>query len=571
MSINVEPHANLTENSGSSSRVPRPLPLVTMENSFFWESGGLGELRFQKCGSCQSLRFPIAPICPYCRSTETEIVSVSGRAVVVGCTVNHQAWSPALTPPYSIAVVAIEEDPRIRLTTNITGCLPDEVHLGQSVSVNFLQQSDSVWLPLFSPTGEADGDWLVPEPIRTSSHQTPANDGRFESRSAITGIGVSEVGRRLMRPPLSLTLEASLRAIGDAGLSIEDIDGVSTYPGGPGWGGHGEGGTTPMIDALRLQPTWINGGGEMPGQIGALVAAMLAVAGGLCRHVLVYRTVWEATFSALQRQGASPSRSGGGGGVASGFLEGRLPFGAYSAANWIAMAASQHFARYGTTREQLGAIALNARRNAALNPTAVYQEPLSMDQYLDARLISTPFGLYDCDVPCDGAVALVLSARDVARDLPRPSVLIDAVGTQVADRVSWDQGTLTHEPQVFGPARHLWTRTSLTPGDVDVAELYDGFTFNCLSWIEALGYCQIGEGGPFVEGGARIALDGELPLNTNGGQLSGGRLHGFGFIYEAVTQIRGEAGGRQVPGAEIALVATGGGVPGGCALFTADR
>jgi acetyl-CoA acetyltransferase len=498
-----------------------------------------------------------------------KIVPVSGRAVVVGYTVNHQAWSPAFEPPYSIAVVAIEEDPRIRLTSNVIGCPPEDVHLGQRVEVQFLQESDSVWLPLFSPAGEADGEWCVPEPVMAQTKPRGAEDDRFELRSAITGIGMSEVGRRLMRPPLSLTLEASLQAIEDAGLDVGDIDGVSTYPGGPGSGGHGEGGTTPVIDALRLQPTWINGGGEMPGQIGALVAAMLAVAGGLCRHVLVYRTVWEATFAALQRQ--ATSNSGGGGGAASGFMEGRLPFGAFSAANWIAMAASQHFARYGTTREQLGAIALNARRNAALNPTAVYKEPLSMDDYLDARLISTPFGLYDCDVPCDGAVALVLSARDAARDLRRSPVLIDAVGTQVADRVSWDQGTLTHEPQVFGPARHLWTRTSLTRGDVDVAELYDGFTFNCLSWIEALGYCEIGEGGPYVAGGKRIALDGELPLNTNGGQLSGGRLHGFGFIHEAVTQIRGDAGARQVPGAEVVLVATGGGVPGGCALFTADR
>ena len=118
-------------------------------------------------------------------------------------------------------------------------------------------------------------------------------------------------------------------------------------------------------------------------------------------------------------------------------MEGRLPFGAFSAANWIALAASQHFARYGTTREQLGAIALNARRNAALNPSAVYQEPLSLDQYLDARLVSTPFGLYDCDVPCDGAVALVLSARDAARDLPsHPSSSMPSA-PEVADRISW--------------------------------------------------------------------------------------------------------------------------------------
>jgi len=331
VSANVKSNLNPNDDPEDLGQVSRPLPLVTIENSFFWEAGKFGELRFQKCRSCENLRFPIAPICPYCRSTEAEIVSVSGRAVVVGCTVNHQAWSPALEPPYSIAVVAIEEDPRVRLTTNIIGCRPDEVYLGQRVSVEFLQQSDSVWLPLFSPTGEADGEWLVPEPVR-APHQTVVKDGRFESRSAITGIGMSEVGRRLMRPPLSLALEASLMAIEDAGLTVEDIDGVSTYPGGPGSGGHGEGGTTPVIDALRLQPTWINGGGEMPGQIGALVAAMLAVAGGLCRHVLVYRTVWEATFTALQRQARSPGPGGSGGGGASGFMEGRLPFGAFSAA-----------------------------------------------------------------------------------------------------------------------------------------------------------------------------------------------------------------------------------------------
>jgi acetyl-CoA acetyltransferase len=242
-----------------------------------------------------------------------------------------------------------------------------------------------------------------------------------------------------------------------------------------------------------------------------------------------------------------------------------------SAANWIAMAASQHFGRYGTTREQLGAIALNARRNAALNPAAVYTAPLSMEDYLSARLVSTPFGLYDCDVPCDGAVAVVISARETARDLRQPPVLVEAVGTQITDRLSWDQGTLTHEPQVIGPAQHLWRRSNLRPADVDVAELYDGFTFNCLSWIEALGFCEVGEGGPFVEGESRIALDGQLPLNTHGGQLSAGRLHGFGFIHEAVAQLRGSAGARQVSGAEVAVVTTGGGTPGGCALLTVDR
>jgi acetyl-CoA acetyltransferase/uncharacterized OB-fold protein len=551
----------------SDAPVPRPLPQITPENAFFWHAGEDGTLRFQQCGSCLRLRFPIAPVCPYCLSPDTVLASVEGTAVVVGWTVNYQQWTPSMPPPYVIAVVAIDEDPTIRLTTNLVGVDPDEVHLGLRVRVVF-EHHDDVWIPLFEPTGEPDGDWTVAEPAVPPSVRAEHPGANFEHDCAVTGIGMSEVGRRLMRPPLALTIEACQAALDDAGLTFDDIDGLSTYPGGGALNGFAEGGTTALIEALRLKPVWHNGGGETPGQIGALVAAMLAVSAGLCRHVLCFRTVWEATHTELLRRGElKPPR----GGRASQMMEGRAPFGALSAANWIAMAASQHFARYGTTREQLGAIALNARANAARNPVAIYRDPLTLDDYLEARLISTPFGLYDCDVPCDGSVAIIISAREAAADRPHPPVLIDAVGTKVDERLSWDQGTLTHEPQVFGPAQHLWRRASVSPSDVDVAQLYDGFTFNCLTWLEAMGFCAIGEGGLFVEGGHRIALDGELPLNTSGGQLSAGRLHGFGLIHEAIVQLRGQGGDRQVAGAEVVVVGTGGGVPGGCALFTVDR
>jgi acetyl-CoA acetyltransferase/uncharacterized OB-fold protein len=549
--------------------VDRPLPAVTPENAFFWRAGAEGELRFQRCTSCERLRFPIVPVCPYCLSFEWEPAAVSGRATVVAVTVNYQQWTPAMDPPYAIAVVAIDEDRDIRLTTNVVGVEPEDVHLGMRVSVFFEEHGD-VWIPLFAPTGEPDGDWSVAGPATLKPTTGAARGGassHFEHDCAITGIGMSEVGRRLMRAPLALTIEASLAALDDAGLTFDDIDGLATYPAISAVG-MGEGGTSALIEALRLEPVWHNGGGETPGQIGALISAMLAVSSGLCRHVLCFRTVWEATYAQLMREGKIQLAHGG---RASQMMEGRAPYGAMSAANWIAMTASQHFARYGTTREQLGAIALNARANAARNPAAIYRDPLTMEDYLSARWISTPFGLYDCDVPCDGAVAVVISARDAAADCKKPPVLVDAVGTAIADRLSWDQGTLTHEPQVFGPAQHLWRRSSLTPADVDVAQLYDGFSFNCLSWLEALGFCEVGEGGPFVEGGQRIALDGELPLNTSGGQLSAGRLHGFGFIHEAITQLRGEAGDRQVAGAEVAVVSTGGGTPGGCALFTKGR
>ncbi|MFD0661530.1 thiolase family protein [Thermocatellispora tengchongensis] len=193
-----------------------------------------------------------------------------------------------------------------------------------------------------------------------------------------------------------------------------------------------------------------------------------------------------------------------------------------------------------------------------------------MDDYLQARLITTPFGLYDCDVPCDGAVAVVVSAADTAADLPGRPIRVEAVGTQIVERLEWDQSTSTHEPQVLGPAAHLWTRTTLRPSDVDVAELYDGFTFNCLSWIEALGFCGIGEAKDFLDTGKNIARDGVLPLNTHGGQLSHGRTHGMGLLHEAIVQLRGQAGERQVPGARVAVVSSGGLTPAGVLLLRND-
>jgi acetyl-CoA acetyltransferase len=251
-------------------------------------------------------------------------------------------------------------------------------------------------------------------------------------------------------------------------------------------------------------------------------------------------------------------------------MQWRAPYGAMSAAQWIGMNANQYLARYGATRELFGRIAINGRTNAARNPAAIYREPMTMDDYLSARPITTPFGLYDCDVPCDGSIAVVVSDASTADDLPHAAVRIEAVGTQVLERISWDQGTVTHEPQVLGQAAHLWTRTDLRPDDVDLALVYDGFTFNAVSWIEALGFCGLGEAKDWIEDGRRIALDGDLPVNPHGGQLSEGRTHGFGFLHEAVTQLRHDAGDRQVTGARTAVVTSGGGTPSGVLLLRRD-
>ncbi|CQD20750.1 3-ketoacyl-CoA thiolase [Mycobacterium lentiflavum] len=547
----------------------RPLPLVTMENEFFWTSGADGKLRLQECKACKSLIHPPAPVCRYCRSLDIGVRAVSGQATLAGFTINERFSLPGLVAPYVIAQVAIAEDPRVRLTTNIVDCEPDQLELGQQVEVVF-EQVEDVWFPLFRPIPDAGPaplpvDEIAPE--RFGDHVRPMlTTDKFEDKVALTGIGMSPIGRRLMQPPLALTVQACEAAIADAGLSYADIDGLSTYPGAMNVGGFGEGGTTALEGALGIRPTWHNGAMETFGPGGSVIAAMLAVAGGLARHVLCFRTLWEATNGELMKQGKIAPPHGSAGRM-SGW---QMPFGATSAAHTLAMNAQRHFQRYGTTKETLGWIALNQRANAELNPTAIYRTPMTMDDYLDARPITTPFGLYDCDVPCDGAIAVIVSAVDAARDLAKPPVLVEAVGTQIVERLDWDQSTLTHEPQVLGQAAHVWTRTSLRPADVDVAELYDGFSFNCLSWIEALGFCGIGEAKEFLDGGKNIARDGQLPLNTHGGQLSHGRTHGMGLLHEAITQLRGEAGDRQVAEARVGVVSSGGLTPSGVLLLRAD-
>jgi acetyl-CoA acetyltransferase len=391
-----------------------------------------------------------------------------------------------------------------------------------------------------------------------------------ERGAAITGIGQSDVGRRLNRSPLGLTLDACLEAIADAGLTRDDIDGIATYPGNMDTpAGFSGAGVTEVQDALRLELDWYTGGLELPGQLGSVIDACLAVAAGLATHVLCFRSVWEATAQGTKGRASVMSGGGGGGSFrAGGFMQWTLPFGAPSAANWIACYAQRHFHEYGTTREQLAHIALNARKNAARNPKAIYRDPMSLDDYLAARMISSPLCLFDCDVPADGATAVIVSRADAVSGLRRSPIRVEAVGSAIRGRPSWDQWEDLTTMALRDAGAMLWKRTDLGPNNVQVAELYDGFSFITLAWLEALGFCGKGEGGPFVEGGERIALDGEIPLNTNGGQLSAGRLHGYGFLHEACLQLWGEGGERQVAGPpEVAVAAAGGGPLAGCLLL----
>jgi acetyl-CoA acetyltransferase len=393
----------------------------------------------------------------------------------------------------------------------------------------------------------------------------------FEKDAIISGLGISRIGRRTGIPGVELTLEAARAATEDAGLTQDEIDGVVTF------------GDTPpseVVDALGNQAAEIGFGFGTGGVLTPVMSAFLAVSERRARHVLVYRTV-QMLGGAMTNQPASPMLNP----LANPPVEPRIPgtrrklkpfedigellaAHAYSAANWVAMHCQRHMELYGTTKEQLGWLALNSRSNAGLNPRAAFREPMTMDDYLASRPISTPLGLFDCDVPIDGSIALVVSHADHAVDCPNAAVRVEAIGG------AYGSGGWFHRddfPKMASSeaAAEMWSRTDLRPSDVDVAEIYDGFTFLTFAWLEALGFCGDGEAGPFVEGAARIALDGELPLNTYGGQLSAGRMHGYWLLHEACLQLRGQAGDRQVARPpQVAVAAAGGGPIAGCMLLT---
>ena len=366
-------------------------------------------------------------------------------------------------------------------------------------------------------------------------------------------------------------MESVRAAIDDAGLAPRDIDGIATL---------GDTAAAEVNAALQIDAADCGTGFSTGGLLNPVISACRAVSEGRARHVIIYRTIQmlggtvpvkqdeNAPAPPLARMFETP--------------EGETPpvvgpmddvndlvaAQAYSAANWLALTCRRHMELYGTTKEQLGWLAVNSRRNAALNPRAVYRDPITMADYLAARPVSLPLGLLDCDVPIDGSIAVVVSAAGYASDCPHRAVKVEAVGGSNGAG-GWFHRADYPKMASADAAAQMWSRTDLTPADLNLAELYDGFTFLTFAWLEALGICGDGEAGPFVEGAERIALNGALPLNTYGGQLSAGRMHGYWLLHEACLQLRGEAGERQVSSRpEVAVAAVGGGPIAGCMLLT---
>jgi acetyl-CoA acetyltransferase len=387
------------------------------------------------------------------------------------------------------------------------------------------------------------------------------------TKPAITGIGLSTIGRNTGRPAMAHLLEAAKQALECAGLTRDDIDGICTYPGkadnSPGMSPLGTG---EVRNALGLKTRFHAAVPDGPSQMAPLMVAAMAVMTGQARHVLCFRALTE---SSSQTAGQRASVPGSGKARIGGWLSWLVPMHAMSASNWAGWMAQRYFHEFGMTREHLGMVATGQRAFALKNPAAVMQKPLTMDDYLGARMISEPLGLFDCDVPIDGACVIIVSAGDAARDCAQVPLSIEAMGAALSSQETWDQRADLTTMGAHDACADLWKRTDLKPADVDVLALYDGFSIFVPMWLEAFGFCGHGEAKDFIAEG-NIAPGGRFPVNTGGGQLSSGRLHGFGLLHEACTQLWVMGGARQLPDARTAVCGMGGGFIAGSMLLQRD-
>ncbi len=374
---------------------------------------------------------------------------------------------------------------------------------------------------------------------------------RLSGRYAIAGVGKSRIGKVPEESALGLLVEAMTNAIADAGLAKEDVDAIVCRGPDEVYSHHQRIGELLGVNAA-FSTTVDNGGAS---QILSIVLAVLAIDAGLCEvAVCGYgRDSWSRTHrSARAKEAVSlvPEEQQRG--------EFRHEFGLFGATAVHAFGAQRHMALYGTTKEQMGAVALAFREHAGRNPEAYLREPLTMPDYLAARRIVDPFNLYDCSVPVDGAGAVVVASLERARSLRQKPVRIAGFGT-FNNLSGWFVDEHMTSTAAAESAKRAYAMAGIGPRDVNLAQLYDCFTYMVLAQLEDYGFCAKGEGGPYAASGA-LRLDGALPANTSGGQLSEGHVEGMLQIVEAARQVRGDLPAeRLAPRRDVAIVSGHGG------------
>ncbi|MFI6801630.1 lipid-transfer protein [Streptosporangium canum] len=383
--------------------------------------------------------------------------------------------------------------------------------------------------------------------------------------TAVAGIGATEFSKQSGRSELQLAAEAVFAALDDAGLSPSDVDGLVTYTQD----------TNQEIAVAREvgigDLTFFSrvhyGGGAA---CGTVLHAAMAVATGVAETVVCYRAFNERSG---RRFGQPDARIGGEPSSQGLEMSWHVPYGLMTPAAWVAMFARRYMHAYGVTSEDFGRVAVAMRRHAATNPAAWFHgRPITLEEHQASRWIAEPLHLLDCCQESDGAVALVVTSAERARDLRRSPALISAAaqgaGAGQLMMTSYYRDDMTGLPEMGVVGRRLWEQSGLRPADIQAAILYDHFTPFVLTQLEELGFCGRGEARDFVADGG-IEIDGRLPVNPHGGQLGEAYIHGMNGIAEAVRQIRGTSV-NQIAGVRNVLVTAGTGVPTSGLVLSAE-
>jgi acetyl-CoA acetyltransferase/uncharacterized OB-fold protein len=516
---------------------------------FAQHQAALAEGRFliQQCGDCsQHIYFP-REVCPHCGSNHVALVAPTGLGTVYSVTTVRR--KPDAGGDYNVCLIDLDEG--VRLMSRVEVSPADAVQVGQRVQARVVVdkgQGVVVFDPVSTEAAAATAAKPVPRgPAASAAVHTSSGLKALRGSAAIAGVATFGCGEATGFTEMEVLARAAHAAVADAGLKMSDIDGLCTasvlstmWP-------------MPVTEYLGINPRYINGtmlGGSS--FVAHLLPAMMALQSGQCNAVLVCygSTQRTSTFGraeiAQARRVMDPQPY-------------ETPYAPMQPLSAYALATRRHMHEYGTTRRQLAEVAVAARAWAQRNPEAFMRDPLSIEEVLKARMVSDPLSVRDCCLVTDGGGAFVLVRADRARDLPKKPVYV--LGNATAN---WNrQVSSMHDLTVTSASqsgREAFAMAGLTPADMNVVQLYDAFTINTLLFLEDLGFCKKGEGGAFVEGGA-IAPGGRLAVNTNGGGLSCTHpgMYGIFTLIEAVRQLRGEGGDRQVAGATTALAHGNGG------------
>jgi len=388
------------------------------------------------------------------------------------------------------------------------------------------------------------------------------------NRAAFVGFGQSRVFRGPDVPLGDLAVEASLAGIADAGLELSQIDGVVCTPDAPFSRSASADGveyvtSKYMVEALGLNPRWT---ADVPGTIAnSTLAGIRAVEAGECDYALLFRGLHNpgsGSYGHTEEDKAGDVELSG---TEEHFAveQFRAPYGLYPPADGAALPWSRYQAKYRSgSREQMAAFVVQSRRNGLAYDGGYWAQhrpvELTVDEYLNARMVSRPVSIYDCDIPVQGAGAFIITTSDRAADLTHPAAYVHGIadGTPPRRSVTVDEALEEQLADNRDIGRRLWADAGCVPGDISVADLYDGFSIMTILWLEALGLCGEGQAFDFIQDG-HTAPTGRLPLNPSGGNLGGGRLHGINHLMDGMLQVSGRSGKRQVPGADLAVVAVG--------------